>query len=252
MPAAKTSSCSANVTIVVPTRNEAANVEAFLRSLPESVPVIIVDKSDDATREVIRSVRPRNTVILDCEGSLTEARQLGAEHATTRWLLFTDADVVFATDYFVRLDAALDRPASPGASELALVYGPKLSNGEYRRYYAALARAQRFIDFLRIPAASGSNMLVAHRAFTAVGGFDTALRCNEDSEVGWRVARAGFGCRFEPELIVWAVDHRRLRRGRLRKTLHTVARCVALFFGLVPQRWRSRDWGYWSDERRRV
>ncbi len=252
MPPATIVSSSANFTVVVPTRNEGANVESFLRSLPESVPLIVVDKSEDTTRDIIRTVRPRNTVVLDCRGTLTEARQLGAERAATRWLLFTDADVAFAADYFANLDATLERLAAETAPALGLVYGPKLSTGEYRGYYRALARAQRLLDLLRIPAASGSNMIVARAAFAAVGGFDTVLRCNEDSELGWRIARAGFGCRFDPRLIVWALDHRRLRRGRLRKTLHTVARCVALFFGLMPQRWRGRDWGYWSDERRRA
>jgi GT2 family glycosyltransferase len=187
--------------------------------------------------------------VLDCHGTLTEARQLGAERAATRWLLFTDADITFAADYFTSLDAALELL---GAPEPGLLYGPKLSADEFSGYYAGLARAQRFIDFLRIPAASGSNMIISRRAFAAVGGFDTVLQCNEDSELGWRIARAGFRCRFDPRLIVWAVDHRRLHRGRLRKTLHTVARCVVLFFGLMPQRWRGRDWGYWSDERRRA
>jgi GT2 family glycosyltransferase len=197
MPPATTHSSSANFTVVVPTRNEAANVAAFLRSLPEAVPIIVVDKSDDATRDIIRSVRPRNTLIVECQGTLTEARQIGAERAATRWLLFTDADVAFAADYFTNLDGALDHSAARTASELGLVYGPKLSAGEYRSYYGMFARAQRLIDFLGIPSASGSNMIVSRRAFAAVGGFDTALRCNEDSELGWRIARAGFGCRFE-------------------------------------------------------
>jgi hypothetical protein len=31
-----------------------------------------------------------------------------------------------------------------------------------------------------------------------------ALSCNEDSELGWRIARAGFAWRYEPSLIVFA------------------------------------------------
>jgi GT2 family glycosyltransferase len=234
-----------DLTVVVPTRNEAANIAVFLRSVPESVAMIVIDKSDDATREIIRAIRPRNTLVLGCEGTLTEARQLGAERAATRWLLFTDADVAFAADYFADLAAALERLAADAAAGVGLLYGPKLSAGEYSGYYRRFARAQRIVDLL-VPAASGSNMVVSRRAFAAVGGFDSALRCNEDSELGWRIARAGFRCRLDPKLVVWAVDHRRLRRGRLRKTLHSVARCVVLFFGLVPRRWRGRDWGYWS------
>jgi hypothetical protein len=88
-------------------------------------------------------------------------------------------------------------------------------------------------------------MLVTAEAFAAVRGFDTQLTCNEDSELAWRIARAGFAWRCDPRLVAIATDHRRLRRGALRKTLHTVFRCSALYLGLIPRRWRGHDWGYW-------
>lgn len=90
-------------------------------------------------------------------------------------------------------------------------------------------------------------MLVTAEAFAAVGGFDTDLTCNEDSELGWRIARAGFSWRLDPQLVALATDHRRLRRGAWRKTLYTVFRCGALHVGLVPRRWRRHDWGYWHE-----
>ena len=131
--------------------------------------------------------------------------------------------------------------------ERGTAYGPKLRRAELRGFYKGFAIAQGVLNALRVPAASGSNMLVAARALAAVGGFDTALTCNEDSELGWRIARAGFAHRFEPGLVVYATDHRRLRRGRLRKAVHTVLRCMVLYFNLVPRRWRRHDWGYWSE-----
>lgn len=235
---------SSDVTVIVPTRNEAANIGRFLASIPNGVPLIVVDKSDDETPHLVQRLRPNDTTLLRCDGTLTEARQVGALHAKTRWLLFTDADVAFALDYFERLDERCDAAADD------VIYGPKLSHDEYRRYYRGFAAAQRFVDrVFRIPAASGSNLLVSADAFRTVGGFDTELTCNEDSELGWRLGRAGFRCRFDAELVVWAIDHRRLRRGRLLKTAHTVARCVVLYFELLPRRWRNRDWGYWSERR---
>jgi glycosyltransferase involved in cell wall biosynthesis len=240
-----------DLTIIVPTRNEAANIGSFLRSIPPEIAVVIVDGSSDETRAIVHGIRPTNTTLLDCPGSLTAARQLGAARAATHWLLFTDADVTFADDYFERLRPLICAEAPTACvrrgARLGLVYGPKLSRGEFATYYRAFAWAQRVVDIARIPAASGSNMLITAPAFAAVGGFDTTLCCNEDSELGWRIARAGHSCRFDPRLIVWASDHRRLRRGRLRKTLHTAARCFLLYLDLVPLRWRSRDWGYWSE-----
>jgi glycosyltransferase involved in cell wall biosynthesis len=200
----------AELTIVVPTRNEAANIEAFLASIPAECELIVVDKSTDGTADIVRRRRPERTAVLECADSLTVARQRGALAARTPWLLFTDADVTFAPNYFAALAAALGERC-PRA--LGLLFGPKLSADDYEGHYRRLAVAQRVLGSLGFPAASGSNMLVTAEAFAAVGGFDTALNCNEDSELGWRIARAGFGWRCDSRLVTFARDHRRLRCG---------------------------------------
>jgi glycosyltransferase involved in cell wall biosynthesis len=230
------------LTVIVPTRNEAANIESFLSSIPETTELIVVDKSTDGTADIVRRRRPRHTTVLESNDSLTAARQRGALAARTQWLLFTDADVKFAPGFFAECGECID---AARAGTLAMLVGSKLSADAFEGHYRRLAIAQLVLAALRIPAASGSNMLVRADAFAAVGGFDTALACNEDSELGWRIARAGFAWRCNPRLVVFATDHRRLRRGPLRKTLHTVFRCIALYLGLIPRRWRSHDWGYW-------
>ena len=234
------------LTIVVPTRNESANIEAFLDSIPAEAALIVVDKSTDGTADIVRRRRPAHTIVLECAGSLTQAREIGARAARTRWLLFTDADIRFAPGYFAELSGAL----RIAGRSVAMLLGPKLSADEYQGHYRRLAVAQKVLARLGMPAASGSNMLVTAEAFAAVGGFDTELTCNEDSELGWRIARAGFAWRCDSHLITFATDHRRLRNGVLRKTLHTVLRCSALYLGVVPRRWRTHDWGYWREVRR--
>src|SRR5262245_2950619 len=112
------------LTIIVPTRNEAANIEAFLSSIPESTKLIVVDKSTDGTAEIVRRRRPRHTTVLECSESLTAARQKGALAARTRWLLFTDADVKFAPGYF---EVLARRLASDDARSLGMLLGPKRS-----------------------------------------------------------------------------------------------------------------------------
>src|SRR5687768_12755887 len=96
------------LTIVVPTRNEASNIETFLDSVPSEAELIVVDNSDDDTVDIVRRRRPRRTLILHCGESLTVARESGARAATSRWLLFTDADIRFAADYFATLSELLD------------------------------------------------------------------------------------------------------------------------------------------------
>jgi GT2 family glycosyltransferase len=131
--------------------------------------------------------------------------------------------------------------------ELDALYGPKLSVDAHHRYYQWFARAQQLSDRLGMPAASGSNLVISHHAFDAVGGFDLRLTVKEDSGIAWRIKRQGFRIRYTPGLVVFARDHRRLKRGTLSKTLHSIARCTLLYLNLMPDRWRSHDWGYWTD-----
>lgn len=228
------------VTIIVPTKNEAHNIAAFLQSIPRTVELIVIDASDDDTPQLITALRPARTIVVRDQANITLARQLGSERATTPWLLFTDADVLFSPTYF-------DRLITYHTGDV--LYGPKLSLDEYSRYYRWFRWGQQLADRLGLPAASGSNLLISRDAFQRSGGFDLRLTCNEDSEIAWRLKRLGFRIHFASDLVVYERDHRRLQRGALRKTLHSIARCALLYFNLMPARWRSGDWGYWSERR---
>lgn len=230
------------LTVILPTRNEAANILGFLASLPSLVKLVVVDASDDDTPEIVLRTRPEHTTVIRHSSNIAEARQLGAEHASTEWLLFTDADVVFANGYFTALDGY--------DNGLDAEYGAKLSRDRFVRYHRGFALGQQISHRLGIPAATGSNLLVKRTAFTKVGGFDTSLVCNEDSELVWRIKRAGCRVEFAPDLPVYAIDHRRLELGLWRKTLHSCFRCACLYFDLIPARWRGTDWGYWSHLKR--
>jgi glycosyltransferase involved in cell wall biosynthesis len=227
-----------DITVIMPTRDEAANIGPSLWSLDPSIWLVVVDASTDETPALVAKQRPERTTVICQPSTVTEARQLGAAEARTAWLLFTDADVSFAATYFRRLHV---HPA-----DADLIYGAKHSVGDYQRYYRWFSWGQRLAHGLGVPAASGSNLLVRREVFWACGGFDLQLTVNEDSELAWRIKRTGHRVEFDPELVVYERDHRRLRRGALRKTLHSLARCALLYLNLIPSRWRGHDWGYWA------
>ena len=91
---------STDLTLIVPTKNEAHNIHRFLEAIPPEVPILIVDASSDGTDDIIRRQDRHRIRMLRDGGNIAAARQLGAERAQTEWLLFTDADVIFADDYF--------------------------------------------------------------------------------------------------------------------------------------------------------
>jgi GT2 family glycosyltransferase len=227
-----------DITLVLATRDEARNIERFLLSIPRELALVVVDASRDETPDLIERIRPDNTLVLREPGNVTAARQRGAEVAKTEWILFSDADVVFAPTYFAMLERL---------EETAVFYGPKLSRDLYRHYYRRFAAGQSLCHAFGIPAASGSNLVVPRKALLAVGGLDLRLSCNEDTELVWRIKAAGFKVRYMRGLVVYAIDHRRIEGGRFGKTLHSIARCLLLYTGLMPEGWRRLDWGYWKN-----
>jgi glycosyltransferase involved in cell wall biosynthesis len=227
------------VTIVVPTKNERGNIGRFLASLRPEIPLIVVDASADDTSEIVRRLRPSGTTILSDSGGIAASRQLGGDLVMTEWILFTDADVEFERSYFETLRRLRTSPEWGG------IVGAKSSRGGYRGYYRIFALANRILTACGIPAATGSNMIVRTTAFWDAGGFDPSLKVNEDSELMWRVRRSGWKVVYQGNLKVFEVDHRRLDRGVLRKTVHSLVRCALLFGGLFPRSMRVNDWGYW-------
>ncbi len=228
-----------DLTLIVPTKNEAHNIQRFLEAIPPEVSILIVDASSDGTDDIVRRHGRHQIRILRDGGNIATARQLGAERAQTEWLLFTDADVIFAGEYFRTLAALQADPRWGG------IAGAKLSMDRHRFYYRIFSLGMRLLCAMGIPAASGSNMLVRRQALLAVDGFDRRLSCNEDSELMWRIRRHGYQVVYRGGLKVHEFDHRRLDDGLVRKTLHSLARCALLFFDLMPEALRKHDWGYW-------
>jgi glycosyltransferase involved in cell wall biosynthesis len=246
-----------SISIVVPTKNERQNLPRFLASLPPDVELVLCDASNDGTPELARAVRPTGTIVLNSTGSIAAARQVGAELSSGDLLVFADADVELDPDYFSRLRALIGSPlprtgrgAGGEGNVWDAVCGPKLSRDAYARYYQLVAQAQCVTyATLGIAGASGSNMALTRAAFQALGGFRLDLRCNEDTELFLRAGRHGLRVRYDPDLVVWATDHRRLRRGLVRKSVHSLVRNTLLYLvckrSTLP-RLLEHDWGYWA------
>jgi GT2 family glycosyltransferase len=225
-----------DLTLVVPTKNESENSIRFLQTIPQDVKLIVVDSSTDNTSIIISSARPVNTTIIHKDVNIPTARQIGVDAAKTPWILFTDADVHFAPDYFSRIHTCTKDA----------FYGAKKSIDRYIGYYERFTMFQHVMAHVRIPAASGSNMVIRKDALDRIGGFDTDLICNEDSELVFRLQKYGYEVSFIPELIVYAHDHRRIEKGAGNKIIHSLTRCTLLYLNIMPDEWKQRDWGYWN------
>jgi chlorobactene glucosyltransferase len=206
----------AEVSVVIPARNEEANIERVVRSVAaqEDVREIIVvdDGSEDTTpgilerlmREIPRLRVVRNDGFPEGWMGKTYALATGAKLARGKWLLFTDADTFHRPGSLKEL---LPRAEAAGAALLSVSPGQQTPTWWEKSVipfvFAHLSRLYRFEDVSNSAspraAANGQYMLVRREVYEQTGGFE-AIRGEilEDVEFARRVKQSGGRLVFLP------------------------------------------------------
>jgi chlorobactene glucosyltransferase len=206
------------VSIVVPARNEAVNIEACVRSLtssryPAFEVIVVDDRSEDGTADLVRPLAMgRARTLRVVEGAELPAGWLGkpwacrqgAQLATGDLVLFTDADTRHEPDLLARAVAGLQ---TDGA-DLMTVVGRQLMETFWERLVQPQIFMLMFFRFPRLERtarnsrwrdaiANGQYMLFRRDAYDAIGGHE-AVRDEvvEDLVLAQRVKRAGLALRI--------------------------------------------------------
>lgn len=187
-PPSPGSSPGAKITVVIPARNEAQDLDAAVRSVlaqegVELEVIVINDHSTDRTGAIADELArsdPRLTVIHDPElppgwFGKCNAMQQAAERASGEYVLFTDADIRHGPTCFATALAELERggydflslfPRFVTVTVWENVLLPAFLGG-----FAQLATPGILDDKAPDALAAGAFMLVRPAAFRAVGGF---------------------------------------------------------------------------------
>jgi glycosyltransferase involved in cell wall biosynthesis len=204
------------VTVIVPARNEEANLERVLRSLagqPSVREILVVDdNSQDRTAEIARALKEEiptlrilrvNTLPEGWLGK-TYAVSLAAREAAGDWLLFTDADTEHLPG---SLADTLEMAEREGADLLSLSPG-QLTPTWWEKaviplVFVNLARLYRFEDVSNpkspAAAANGQYLLIRRAMYQRVGGHEAVRnQVLEDVELAKRVKAAGGKLIFLP------------------------------------------------------
>jgi GT2 family glycosyltransferase len=206
-----------SLTVIVPARNEAADITACLQSLMEQdypgLQIIAVDdRSQDETGALMDAMarvdaeRVRVLHVTELPENWlgkTHAMALAAGQVESDWLLFTDADVLFRADSLRR---SLAYAVMSGADHLVTMPTTIIKRwdegallGFFQIFGLWAARPWKVADpkAQRDAIGLGAFNMIRRSAYEQIGGFE-ALRMEivEDLGLGKRVKRAGLAQRI--------------------------------------------------------
>ncbi len=218
------------VSVVIPTHDRSKMLLGTLDSLcrqtcpPDNFEVIVVaDGCTDDTAQVVSSLSvPFRLVFIEQPGmGPSFARNRGVECASGDLLLFLDDDIEAWPEL---LEAHLAAAGSTGPRAV-IGYLPTVldqQQGYFRvelgRWWENMFAAMRVPGYrLRYSSLLTGNFSIPSEVFRRLGGFNTALRCHEDYEFGYRLIRAGIELAHEPRAGGYHHETSRLERSLDRK-----------------------------------
>jgi chlorobactene glucosyltransferase len=199
------------ISVIVPARNEAANIERCVRSLlaqtyPNLEIIVIDDGSTDATPAILARLAAESSRLQVIIGRPLPRGWLGKPHAVHQgarraqgdWLLFVDADVTLEPSVLSSAYMAAQRDR---AAMISLWARQELGTWWERIVQPVIIGLNHAIDpfqrssSLRHPnavCANGQFMLVDRQAYEQIGGH-AAVRDElvEDQKLSWHFKRAG-------------------------------------------------------------
>ena len=236
---------AAELTIVIPAKNEAGMLPRLLRSLEKQdypgmreTRVIVADAgSTDGTVEVALSFRDRLLIEVIEGGLPSVGRNAGARLATTPYVLFMDADVELPEPTLLR--RALWRMRRRRLHLVTTSIGCREGKLFDDLLYAGNNFMQYIGSFLK-PFATGMFMLFDREAFWALGGFNERALFAEDYLLSKGVARTRFRI-VRGKVLTTNRRFEKLGHGRM----------VWMFFKTMMHSWNDkyflRDQGYWEE-----
>ncbi|MDD2785501.1 MAG: glycosyltransferase [Patescibacteria group bacterium] len=201
------------LSIVIPTKNEQANLPKLLESIKaqtyKDYEVIVADaQSTDKTREVAQKFGAKVV-----EGAMPgPGRNSGAKVAAGHTLLFLDADVVLKSTKFLEENLAemKRKGVCVATTKVKPISRNTVDRAMHEIYNAYVLATERVM-----PHAPGFCIFVKKHAHDEIGGFDESVVFAEDHDYVQRAEKAGYRFRVLRSQPI-AVSVRRLDKdGRL-------------------------------------
>lgn len=200
-----------DVTVVVPVRDRAAELDRCLTAIGTHHPVVVVDDGSSDPRAIAGIVRQHGARLVrrEVNGGPAAARNTALAMIDTELVAFVDSDCVVPPDWIASLAGHLADPMVAAVAPRVVALpepgrpGPPPWWSGYVQARSPLDLGDRAARVLPMSPVSyvPTAALVGRRA--ALGeGFDERLRYGEDVDLIWRLIDAGWSVRYEPSVQV--------------------------------------------------
>jgi len=198
------------VSVIVPAHNEAAGIEAAVRSIAASrrpVEIIVVDDgSTDGTADIVEALGlPQVTVIRQPNGGKPSALNTGIAAARGEIVVMVDGDTVFEQDTVERLIQPFADPAVGAVSGNTKVVnrGGVLGAWQHIEYVVGFNLDRRLFDIAEcMPTVPGAIGAFRIETLRRVGGVsDDTLA--EDTDLTMAICRDGWRVVYQEDARAW-------------------------------------------------
>lgn len=199
-----------NFSVIVPTCNRLALLKLSLESLfqqdyPNYEIVVVNDGSTDGTHEYLQRLSSDGKIIYHYHNNsgLAATRKAGLEHASGKWIAFTDDDCILPRDWIASIARQLERPEIAGVGGSVRTGNTQnifaFANDMMQNYFKQVINTDR----VKVPFFTGNNVAYKRSSLEKVGGPDPRFRMGaEDRDLTFRLAQAGEKLLYDPSIVV--------------------------------------------------
>lgn len=221
-------------TIIIPTLNEEKLLPRLLSDLRKqkvkNFEVIIVDGcSQDKTKDITTDFKKYLSLkfIEAKKPNVSNQKNIGAEAASGRYLIFLDADMHISTAFTASAERQIKR-------KRGLIFIPYVYPNEKKEYpdvsaiFLVLNKLVELSQNLNKPFSGGPSIIFEKNTFRMIDGFDNIF--GEDHYIVRKAYKWGIKTKILPSLKVQFSLRRMKREGRLKLFYHFAAAHISLLF----------------------
>lgn len=193
------------VSVVVPAYNAAKTIRPLLDSLnrldyPNYEIIVVNDGSTDGTQSIVEEYPV--TLVNQSNRGASAARDAGLRAAGGEVVAYADSDVIVSRDWLSHLVAPYSDPGVAATTGQTIF----LRSSKCTSWFRSLDIERRYARRSRYTKlANGPNCAFRRRVLLELGGFDPSWYHAEDTEISYRIGRAGHRIEYVPEALAYHV-----------------------------------------------